>query len=432
MSGMKDKKKTRKKLFSRNRVLTRFRRNKLALMGAYFILVLTLIALLADFIAYDKPIIAKFDDHLTSPIMLKYGVALGISEWPEGYHDVQWKEIEYDFAIWPLVRYMPYELDYNNVHSVGPWETQSIKSNWWRHWLGTDELGRDTLSGLIHGTRIALSVGIIAMAFAMLIGLFFGGLAGFYGDDKFKLSRARLFSNLVFFLIALFYAFVLRQYALADALANSIISFLGQLLLSILIFLMIMLAANLLALPLKKIPVLSKKITIPMDLIISRIIELFVTVPTLIFIMALVTIAKPSIFLVMVVIGLTSWTGIARFVRAELLKTRTLEYIEAAKALGFSSSRMFFHHALPNSISPVIISLAFGIAVAILIESTLSFLGIGITETVTWGSLLAAARSTTGAWWLALFPGIAIFLTVTMFNLIGDGLTDAFDPRSGR
>jgi peptide/nickel transport system permease protein len=155
-----------------------------------------------------------------------------------------------------------------------------------------------------------------------------------------------------------------------------------------------------------------------------------VSIPTLFLIISIIAIAKPSIFIVMAVIGLTSWTGIARFIRAELLRIRSLEYIEAANALGYSEFRTIFRHAIPNALSPVLIAVAFGIASAILIESTLSFIGIGVPpETMTWGSLLSSARQSTAAWWLAIFPGFAIFITVTVYNLVGEGLTDALDPR---
>ena len=169
---------------------------------------------------------------------------------------------------------------------------------------------------------------------------------------------------------------------------------------------------------------------IPLDLIITRIIEVVVSVPVLILILAMVAIIKPSIFMVMVIIGLVRWTGIARFIRAELLRVRNLEYIEAAHALGFPKFRTMIKHAIPNSLAPVFISVAFGIAAAILIESFLSFLGFGIPKELnTWGQLLTQSRGAAEAWWLAIFPGFAIFITVTLFNLIGEGLTDAIDPR---
>jgi peptide/nickel transport system permease protein len=163
---------------------------------------------------------------------------------------------------------------------------------------------------------------------------------------------------------------------------------------------------------------------------VSRLIEIIVCVPRLFLIITIVAVVKPSIFWVMVIIGLTSWTGIARFIRAELLRVRNLEYIEAAQSLGYSNWRIMFKHAIPNSLSPVLIDIAFGIAGAILVEASLSFLGVGMpSDVVTWGRLLSLARQQSSAWWLAIFPGMMIFLTVTVFNLIGEGLTDALDPR---
>jgi peptide/nickel transport system permease protein len=164
---------------------------------------------------------------------------------------------------------------------------------------------------------------------------------------------------------------------------------------------------------------------------ISRLIEIKVAIPTMLLILSIVAVMKsPSVLLVMVIIGLTSWTGIAKYTRAELLKVRSLEYIDAAQALGYSRIRTIFRHALPNSLSAVLVAVAFGIAGAILLESSLSFLGIGVRpEDVTWGSMITGARGYFKAWWLAIFPGLAIFLTVTIFNLLGEGLTDAMDPR---
>ncbi|NJL75377.1 MAG: ABC transporter permease [Saprospiraceae bacterium] len=162
-----------------------------------------------------------------------------------------------------------------------------------------------------------------------------------------------------------------------------------------------------------------------------RLIEVVNSIPTLLLLLAILgIIEEPSVIYVMLVIGLIRWTGIAKFIRAELLKIRALEYIEASRAMGFTEFRIMLHHAIPNALHPVIISFAFGIASAILIESSLSFLGIGVApEAVTWGSMLHAARSDFSAWWLAVFPGIAIFISVTMFNLIGEGLSDALNPK---
>jgi peptide/nickel transport system permease protein len=162
-----------------------------------------------------------------------------------------------------------------------------------------------------------------------------------------------------------------------------------------------------------------------------RLIEIVNSIPGLLLILSIVAIIEEqSVFYIMAIIGLIGWTGIARFIRAELLRVRNLEYIEAAQALGYSEWRIIARHAIPNALTPVLITIAFGVASAILMEAFLSFLGIGVAaEEVTWGSLLNLARSKFSAWWLAIFPGLAIFVTVTVFNLLGEGLTDALDPR---
>jgi peptide/nickel transport system permease protein len=156
--------------------------------------------------------------------------------------------------------------------------------------------------------------------------------------------------------------------------------------------------------------------------------------PLLILIISVAAIAKEkSIINIMVIIGLTGWTSIARLTRAEFLRVSNLEYIQAAKSMGFSEFRIIFKHALPNAIAPALVAIAFGVASAILIESALSFLGVGVPpNTVTWGSLLNAGREQYSAWWLVVFPGLAIFLTVTIYNLLGEGLRDALDPRLKR
>jgi peptide/nickel transport system permease protein len=196
-------------------------------------------------------------------------------------------------------------------------------------------------------------------------------------------------------------------------------------------FLAFITLANLLSRFLKFIPFFARKITIPADIIVMRLIEIFNSIPLLVLILAIVAIIdKPSVFFVMIILGFVSWTSIAKFTRAELLRIRKLQYIEAAQAFGYSQFRIVFKHALPNALAPVLIAVAFGIASAIIIEAYLSFIGVGIPDDqVTWGSLLNMARDNISAWWIAIFPGTAIFITVTIFNLIGEGLTDALDPK---
>lgn len=407
-------------------VKRQFVKNKRALYASYVVIVLLFIAIFADFLSNDKPIVMKYNGEWYAPVLKEYVVDFGVGKWQKELINVKWKNLETDVAIWPLIPYKPTTQD----KSVKQYASPMTKGDNGKHFLGTDKLGQDVAAGMIHGTRIALSVGLVAMSIAFIIGVFLGTLAGFYGDDKLQVARIRLILNLCFLPFAYFYGFMVRSYVLSEAIATSILSFLIQFLWSLLIFIGILLLPNLLSIPLKKIKFFGKKVKIPLDILLTRFIEVVVSVPVLVLILVIIAIAKPSIYNVMIIIGLVSWTGIARFVRAELLKIRRLEYIEAADALGYSNMRKMFRHAVPNALSPVFISVAFGIAAAILVEAFLSFLGIGVpVDTITWGKLLNLSRSNSSAWWLAIFPGLAIFITVTVFNLIGEGLTDALDPK---
>ena len=206
------------------------------------------------------------------------------------------------------------------------------------------------MAGIIHGSRISLSIGFVSVGIALLIGVFLGALAGYFGSW--------------------------------------------------------------------------------VDLVISRVFELELAIPTFFLLITVAAVLPPSIFLTMLIIGLTGWVGIARFTRNEFLKIRSLDYVTAALALGVSNGKIMFRHILPNALAPVMVSIVLGVAGAILLESSLSFLGIGVpADTVTWGSILNEARSNTFAWWLAVFPGFAIFITVLAYYLVGEGLRDALDPR---
>lgn len=222
------------------------------------------------------------------------------------------------------------------------------------HLFGTDDLGRDVLSRMIHGARVSLAVGFLATALSLVAGSFLGAIAGYYGGAA--------------------------------------------------------------------------------DWVVSRLIELVLCFPFLLLVLAIVALFQPSIWTILIALAITSWTTEARFVRAEFLRIREMEYAQAARASGAGDPRIIFRHLLPNALGPVLVSASFGVASAILAESALSFLGFGVAlPAASWGSILAVAQEYIEfAWWLALFPGIAIFATVAAFNLIGDRLRDALDPRGDR
>jgi len=411
-------------------VKRQFNKNRPAVWALRMIVFIATIGLFADFLANEKPLMCKYEGKTFFPVVREYIVGLGGS-WPtELGNIVDWKTAKYDYVIWAPIPYGQSEMDYMNANYVSPTGEQNVESRRWWHWLGTDEVGRDVMSGMIHGTRIAMMVGVVSMSIASIIGIFMGAMAGYFGDEKIKTSWVNIFLFLASVPIAFFYGFQVRSYAIGDGFQNSLFSALFQILIGIVIFAAILIAGQYLAKFITRIFKIKGETNVPIDILVSRFIEILISVPGLLLIMSIVAIAKPSIMLVMVIIGATSWTGIARFTRGELLRVRNLEYIEAAQSLGYSEWRTIFRHAIPNSLSPVLIAIAFGVAGAILTESFLSFLGIGVeAEVATWGKLLSLARKNFGAWWLALAPGFAIFITVTVYNLMGEGLTDALDPR---
>jgi peptide/nickel transport system permease protein len=167
------------------------------------------------------------------------------------------------------------------------------------------------------------------------------------------------------------------------------------------------------------------------DLLGMRLAEIFNAIPTLMLLLCFVAAFEPNLYVMMAIIGLTSWVGYATFVRAEFLSLRDRDFVHAARAAGIPTWSILFRHMLPNGITPVLVSASFGVAGAILAESTLSFLGIGLVGEASWGSLLNQALGEGGSfyWWIALYPGLAIFLTVFAYNLIGEALRDALDPK---
>jgi len=167
------------------------------------------------------------------------------------------------------------------------------------------------------------------------------------------------------------------------------------------------------------------------DFIVSRLFEVMMTFPVFFLILTILAFRDPSIYNIMIVIGATSWTGVARLIRGEFLKLRKFEYVEAAVALGGNDLRVMMKHMLPNGLAPVLVDSTFGIAGAILVESGLSFLGFGVPPPdPSWGDVLSQSqRYVDFAWWLVLFPGAAIFLTVTAFNLMGEGFRNSIDPK---
>ena len=421
-----------------------FKKNKPAKYSLYLLILLIIIAVFAPFIANERPLYAKYKGNTIYPAFSQETRKDSIFN-REGKFEVvlqyditDWRTLKYDKVIWAPITYDNTFQDKYNRNYVSPGGKQRYKNNEgkiteipkkFRHFLGTDNIGRDLAAGLIHGSRIALMVGLVSMGIASLIGIILGALAGFFGDTRLKMPRIRYWLTLLGIFLGIFYGFGWRKYELGDAFGQSVGSGLIQILISFGIIIAIIFLLRLLS-KLLLFGFLKKEVTVPIDSFVSRGIELLNSIPRLLLIITISSIVTRSIWIVMVIIGLTSWTGIARFTRAEFLRIRSLEFVQAAQSLGFSSARTIFKHALPNALAPVFVSVAFGIASAILIESGLSFLGIGVpADMVTWGSQLNQGRSNLEAWWVIVFPGIAIFITITIYNTIAEAMRDALDPK---
>ena len=421
-----------------------FKKDKIALICLYLLFLLIGIAVLAPVIANERPLYAEYKGYTLYPAFSSESRTDSIFKENGSLDEIlqyditDWRTLDFKKVVWPLIPYSPEGMDRYNRDYVSPSGKQRFKNNdgeiteapkKFRHLLGTDGIGRDLASGLIHGTRISLMVGLVSMGIASLIGIILGALAGFFGDNKLKMPRIKYHFTLIGLFFGFFYGFGQRKYAISDGFSEGVVSGMFELLISTGIIILSVTVFRLIS-RLIKINKLQEETYVPIDTFVSRGIELLNSIPRLLLIITITAVVERSIWIVMIIIGITGWTGIARFTRAELLRIRSLEFVQAAQSLGFSSVRTIFKHALPNALAPVFVSIAFGIASAILIESGLSFLGIGVPDDiVTWGSLLNLGRQNLEAWWLIIYPGMAIFLTITIYNMIAEASRDALDPR---
>jgi len=387
-----------------------------------FLAFLTFLSFFADFLANDKPLYCRWQGKAYFPILIETGVEWGLIHWPEGLNGLDWYSRDYESAVWPLIPYAPNTLDDQNMNYRAPLGFQDLRSWRFRHWLGTDQIGRDVAAGLIHGTRTTLLTGLVAMSLAFALGAFFGLLAGYFGDDGLRFSRRSVFWTGIALLVSL-------AWLISPGLDPWRESQTGSYSPEKIILPLLWIGLSVFFTPSRPRGVWwDKKLAFPMDQWVLRMIEVIQSIPTLFFLLAGIAILPDrSLWWVMFWIGLLSWTGMARFIRAETLKVREEKYAEAAGLLGISSSRILVRHVLPNAMRPVFIVLAFGFGGVILLEAYLSYLGLGAApDQVSWGSMIRMAAQRPGAWWLAIFPGLALFLTVGACNLLGEDFSETW------
>jgi len=373
-----------------------FRKNRLSVVCLGFIIFLFAVAVLAPFLANDKPYVIRIDNRLHFPLFARLrptdytillAAAVAIVQLilirqnrktvdPSIRGAILARQLAVSVfvvllgAVFLLI-FIPRKLDATDYKSMvasgrasyalfapvpygyGRTDLQvREQSPTADHWLGTDDVGSDVLCRLIHGSRISLSVGFVAVGISTIIGVFVGAMLGYLGGK---------------------------------------VDFLGM-----------------------------------------RLVEIVMAIPTFFLIITIVAFFPRSLLNIMIIIGITSWTSDARFIRAEFFRLRKQDFVQAALSMGLPLRSILFRHMLPNGIAPVLVNATFGIAGAIFIEAALSFLGFGVAPpTPSWGQMLSLGVNTSGRflWWLTLSPGLAIFFTVLAYNLVGEALRDAIDPR---
>ena len=365
-----------------------------ARLGFYWVGILVLVGVFAPFLANSMPLLMSKDGHISAPllhylqaedyivlamfmtalaltrvnwllgkrILVFIGVTLSsvilaitlvkppqIQDYAAFRYDPAYTQV--DWRIMPLIPYAPtdYLRDYPEHSLEAPLAAAPERI----HLMGTQEDGADVFSRMIHASRIALSIGLIATSIAMLIGVIVGGLMGYFGGW--------------------------------------------------------------------------------VDMLGMRLVEIFEAIPTLFLLLTFVAFYGRSLYMMMVIIGVTGWSGYARYIRAEFLRLRKQDYVQAAITSGLPTYAILFKQMLPNGIAPLLVGASFGVASAILAEATLSFLGLGLVGEPSWWQMLEqAVKASVFNWWMAVFPGGAIFLTVFAYNLIGEAFRDAIDPTLSR
>lgn len=284
--------------------------------------------------------------------------------------------------------------------------------------LGTDDLGRDVFARMLQGAWVSLTVGFVAVGISILVGIFMGGIAGYFGENHIRLNH-----------ILMACLFITGAGFLAIGAVWPGLGFICALLADIFCWLYFTKLIKRDAMP-GWLSALNKS-ALSIDTFIMRIVDIMLCFPSFFLILTVVALLPASIYNIMIVIGLTSWMGTTRFVRAEFLSLREQDFVTAARALGVNNFRIIFRHMMPNAVAPVLVSATIGIATAILTEAGLSFLGFGVPPPhATWGNILSdGKRFIFDAPWLTFIPGIAILLVVLSFNLFGEGLRDTINPR---
>lgn len=407
------------------------------LAGAYLVL-LGAVALLADHLASPLPYRCIYRGEVLYPHMQpdRRDTFWDTSESHYRlmfYREVNWTHQEITSARWAPV---PYDVQPLNGDHPMPPDTLVVPPGLpahvpaherrFAHRLGTTRLGLDLLAGLLHGTRVTLGSGLLATACLALLGIALGLASGYWGDTRLHLPRGSLVVWGLLLLPAWYYSIDRRSMLLE--LGTPAWTWLGTTLLWLAVWGMLAYVLGRLA---QRSAWGAHPVPLALDTLISKLIEVLDAMPALLVVLAVMPIFENrSVWLLALVVGMTSWTGIARLLRAECIRVREADYVLAAQALGLPGWRIILRHVLPNAIGPVLVALASALGSAMLIESAFSFLQV-VEESNSWGSLMRGAYEHEDAWWLVVYPGLALMLTVLSVNILGEHLRDRLDRQGG-
>jgi peptide/nickel transport system permease protein len=325
-------------------------------------------------------------------------------------------------ADWLPLAFSPNDLDLDHIKQP-PFQWHLYGRGQPFHWLGTDQLGRDLLANILFGARTAVLVSLPAMVLAAALGLVAGSLAGYFGDRGWRLPLGQYLAALVAACFFIFYGLVADTGSLLPP--HPVYRWLYPGLLLVLAVLLYRLVAK----GLLSFRWGQRSLPVPVDLAVLKAIELVQSVPRLLLVLCLASLVPPSRGGVVALCALTYWPGLARLVRGEMIRLKGLPFIEAAVGLGLSHRQIIIRHALPNALGPVIVAFCFGISNLMALESTLSFLGIGIPPDVpSWGRAITGIRLDFSAWWLVFFPGLVLCLTVLAVQAAGAWLVRKMTP----
>lgn len=366
-----------------------------------FLCMVAFVALFGPLIANEKPYYCKLDGQSYFPLFTSVSES-GLSSTHPSHSPVTWHTTKFE-SVWRTPIPFGYRtIDLKAGSYISPFAHQ-VGNGRFRHWLGTDALGRDVLAGMIRGCRVSLLIGLGSMLIALLIGVPLGSAAAWWGNKGWRLTILQ-------FIIVIITsgAVFLVWFAPLSTLTKSLIT------VSILIAAIYLLW--------KSRGEARGRISIPFDQWVMGWISIIDGFPALFLILILVAITPlKGWVVVMLTIALLRWPSMARYMRAEVFKIKESNYIKAAQILNVPSWQILRKHIVPYAFRPVMISFVFGVSSAILAESSLSFLGIGLpAEEINWGRLLAQSRNHFDAWWLVLFPGSAIFFTLLSLYTIGN------------